>query len=200
MPDISDAVIERYDWSKTVYAGSEEEIPHDIPTPKGKPVKLITYADSNLCHNILDGKAVTGILHFVNKTSLSFDWYSKKQATSEVATFSTEELAARTEIEQSRANRLTFMYLGVPIDGLSILLGDNESVVKGATIPHRKLNKCHLILSWHYVCQAIATGTYDYVHIPGKINPADVLSKHWSYGTVWGMLKPILFWPVLLEN
>ena len=107
MPDISDAVIERHDWSKTVYAGSEEEIPHDIPTPKGKPVKLVTYADSNLCHNILDGKAVTGILHFVNKTP--FDWYSKKQATPEVATFSTEELAARTAIEQSRANRLTFM-------------------------------------------------------------------------------------------
>ena len=192
MPDISDAVIKRYDWSKTVYAGSEEEIPHDIPTPKGKPVKLVTYADSNLMHNILDGKAVTGILHFVNKTP--FDWYSKKQATPEVATFSTEELAARTAIEQSRANRLIFMYLGVPIEGPSILLGDNESVVKGATIPHRKLNKRHLILSWHYVRQAIATGTYDYVHIPGKINPADILSKHWSYGTVWGMLKPILFW------
>ena len=58
-------IIERYDWSKTVYAGSEEEIPHDIPTPKGKPVKLVTYADSNLCHNILDGKAVTGILHLI---------------------------------------------------------------------------------------------------------------------------------------
>jgi len=82
MPDISDAVIKRYDWSKTVYAGSEEEIPHDIPTPKGKPVKLVTYADSNLMHNILDGKAVTGILHFVNKTP--FDWYSKKQAMPEV--------------------------------------------------------------------------------------------------------------------
>ena len=82
MPDISDAVIKRYDWSKTVYAGSEEEIPHDIPTTKGKPVKLVTYADSNLMHNILDGKAVTGILHFVNKTP--FDWYSKKQAMPEV--------------------------------------------------------------------------------------------------------------------
>ena len=116
-------------------------------------VKLVTYADSNLCHNILDGKAVTGILHFVDKTP--FDWYSKKQATPEVATFSTEELAARTAIEQSRANRLTFMYLGVPIEGPSILLGDNESVVKGATIPHRKLNKRHLILSWHYVHQAM---------------------------------------------
>jgi len=28
--------------------------------------------------------------------------------------------------------------------------------VRGATIPHRKLNKRHLILSWHYVRQAIA--------------------------------------------
>ena len=192
MPDISDAEINRYDWSKTVYAGSEEEIPHDIPTPKGKSVKLVTYADSNLMHNILDGKAVTGILHFVNQTP--FDWYSKKQATAETATYGAEELAARTAIEQSRANRLTFMYLGVPIDGPSILLGDNESVVRGATVPHRKLNKRHLILSWHYVRQAIATGTYDYVHIPGKINPADILSKHWGYRNVWSMLKPILFW------
>lgn len=131
MPDISDAEINRYDWSKTVYAGAKEEIPHNIPEPKGKPVKLITYADSNLMHNIFDGKAVTGILHFVNQTP--FDWYSKKQATPEVATFSTEELAARTAIEQSHSNRLTFMYLGVPIDGPSILLGDNESVVEGAS-------------------------------------------------------------------
>ena len=59
MPDVSDAMIERYDWSKTVYAGAKEEVPHNIPKPKGKPVKLITYADSNLCHNILDGKSVT---------------------------------------------------------------------------------------------------------------------------------------------
>jgi len=70
MPDVvSDAEINRYDWSKTVYAGTKEEAPHNIPEPKGKPVKLITYADSNLMHNILDGKAVTGILHFVNQTS-----------------------------------------------------------------------------------------------------------------------------------
>ena len=93
MPDVSDAEINRYDWSKTVYAGAKEEIPHNIPEPKGKPVKLITYADSNLMHNILDGKAITGILHFVNQTP--FDWYSKKQATAETATYGAEVFLVR---------------------------------------------------------------------------------------------------------
>ena len=192
MPDISDAEINRYDWSKTVYAGAEEEVPHNIPEPKGKPVKLITYADSNLMHNILDGKAVTGIL--LSSIRLPLIGTLRNKQHQKLPRSVQRNLQARTAIEQSRSNRLTFMYLGVPIDGPSILLGDNESVVRGATIPHRKLNKRHLILSWHYVRQAIATGTYDYVHIPGKINPADILSKHWGYRNVWSMLKPILFW------
>jgi hypothetical protein len=60
-------------------------------------------------------------------------WYSKKQATAETATYGAEELAGWTAIEQCRDNRLTFLYIGVPIDRPSILLEDNESVVKGVT-------------------------------------------------------------------
>ena len=83
-------------------------------------------------------------------------FHSKKQATAETATYGAEELSGKTAIEQCRANRLTFLYLVVPIDGPSILLGDNESVVKGVTIPHRRLSKHHLMLSWHYLREAIA--------------------------------------------
>ena len=86
------------------------------------------------------------------------------------------------------------MYLGVPLEGPTLLLGDNKSVVEGTTIPHRRLNKRHLMLSWHYVREAIATGAYEYAFVPGKINPADILSKHWAYRDVWSMLRPILFW------
>ena len=25
-------------------------------------------------------------------------------------------------------------------------------------------------------------------------NPADILSKHWDYASVWSQLKPLLFW------
>ena len=31
-------------------------------------------------------------------------------------------------------------------------------------------------------------------HIKGKLNPADVLSKHWAYADVRRLLRPLLFW------
>ena len=54
----------------------------------------------------------------------------------------------------------------------------------------------HLMLSYHYVREAITTGNYAYVWLNGKDNPADILSKHWSYGSVWQLLQllqPLLF-------
>jgi hypothetical protein len=32
-----------------------------------------------------------------------------------------------------------------------------------------------------------------FTHIPGENNPADILSKHWGYSSVWHMLKALLF-------
>ena len=31
-------------------------------------------------------------------------------------------------------------------------------------------------------------------HVKGDTNPADILSKHWDYTSVWPVLKPVLFW------
>ena len=93
-----------------------------------------------------------------------------------------------------RANRTTFEYLGVRVIGPSILFGDNESVVNGAQLPTSKLHKRHLMLSYHYVREALATGEYVYAFVNGKDNPSDILSKHWSHKDVWPMLKAILFW------
>jgi hypothetical protein len=42
------------------------------------------------------------------------------------------------------------------------------------------------------VREAIASGHYVFIHIPGENNPADILSKHWGYGQVWHMLKTLL--------
>ena len=68
MPDFSDRNTIDYDWSKSPYTGTKEDLPMNLPPPKGKPVKIYTKADANVYHNMLTGKAVTAILHFLNKT------------------------------------------------------------------------------------------------------------------------------------
>ena len=99
MPDFSDLnVIDSDHWSNSPYAGARKDLPTNLPTPRGKPVKIYTYADANLYHAMLNGKTVTAILHFSNKTP--FDWFSKKQQTAETATFGGERSAARTATEQ----------------------------------------------------------------------------------------------------
>jgi hypothetical protein len=192
IPDYSDLPTTAYDWSKTVYGDISEAIPEDIPRPLGKPVTQTSYVDANLLHDFATGRAVTGVLHFYNQ--MPADWYTKKQATVETATYGAEFVAARVAKEQIQSNRLDLRYLGVPVKGAARLFGDNKSVVTSGSVPHSKLNKRHQALSYHSVREGIASGMLSFNHIPGLINPADILSKHWGYQQIWPTLKTILFW------
>jgi hypothetical protein len=135
---------------------------------------------------------VTGILHLANATPI--DWFSKKQATVETATYGSEFVAARTCVEQIIDLRNTFRYLGVPITATSYMFGDNESVVNSSSIPHAKLHKRHNALSFHRVREAIAAKFVTFHFLPGTSNPADILSKHWGYSAIWELLQCLLFW------
>ena len=192
MPDVTDFTFAELDWNDTPFRDAREEFPTNLPAPRGKPVLMTTYVDANLGHDVLSGKSVTGVLHFLNKTPI--DWFSKKQGTVETATFGSENNAARAAIEQITANKLALMYMGVPIKDNPILLGDNDAVVKSDTQPKGKLHKRHLMLSYNFVREAIAARKLRFSHINGAINMSDVLSKHWAYQAVWDVLKPVLFW------
>jgi hypothetical protein len=191
-PDYSDVPDFEYDWSQTIYGNVKEYKPSDAPKPLGKYVTLTHYVDANLMHDVINGRSVTGILHLMNKTPI--DWYSKKQATVETATYGSEFVAARTCVEQIVDLRTTLYYLGVPVRDKSYMFGDNKSVVDSSMQVHAKLHKRHTILSFHRVREAIASGMIIFSFINGDINPADILSKHWGYAQVWNQLKPLLFW------
>ena len=74
------------------------------------------------------------------------------------------------------------------------MFGDNKTVVDTASTPHGKLHKHHNALSFHKTRFAITAGVTTFHHVSGDTNPADVLSKHWDFASVWKQLKPILFW------
>ena len=127
-PDFSSLNDQEYDWTRSVYSGACEQIPHDIPKPLGEHRQTTHYVDANLHHDHATGKAVTAVLHFLNQTPI--DAYSKR----------------------------------------------------------------HHLVSYHRVKEAIAPKYISFHWKDGKSNPADILSKHWEFATVWPMLKPILFW------
>ena len=127
-PDFSSLDDQEYDWTRSVYSGACEQIPHDIPKPLGEHGQTTHYEDANLHHDHATGKAVTAVLHFLNQTPI--DAYSKR----------------------------------------------------------------HHLVSSHRVKEAIAPKYISFHWKDSKSNPADILSKHWEFATVWPMLKPILFW------
>ena len=138
-PDYSAIPDQEFDWMYSVYGNVKELLPKDAPKPLGHWVLLTHYVDANLFHDVITGRSVTGILDLVNGTPI--DWYSKKQATIETATYGSEFVAARTCVERDVNLRNTLRYLGVPIHKKAYMFGDNESVINSASTPHAKLHK-----------------------------------------------------------
>jgi hypothetical protein len=132
---------------------------------------------------MVTGRSVTAILHFLNQTPM--DWYSKKQATVETATFGSEFIAARTTIDQIIDLRMTLRYLGVPIREKSYIFGDNKTVIDASLTPHAKLHRRHKALSFHCVREAVTSKYVTIFHLPGKYNPANILA---STGLCFGMV------------
>ena len=75
-PDFSSLNDQEYDWTRSVYSGACEQLPHDIPKPLGGHGQTTHYVDVNLHHDHATGKAVAAVLHFLNQTPI--DAYSKR--------------------------------------------------------------------------------------------------------------------------
>ena len=82
--------------------------------------------------------------------------------------------------------------MGVPL-GRSVMFGDSQAVIISSTVPHSQIKKRHDILSYHRVRSAVAANIFSFSHLPGDINPADILSKHWGFQQVKRQLKAMLF-------
>ena len=189
-PDYSFLPDQDFDWTYSVYGNVQEIHPDDKSDRLGEAVITTTTMDAKLNHCLATGKSWTGCLHFVNKTPV--DWYSKKQATVETATYGLEFVAANTATEQIMDIRQTLRYLGAPIGAKSFLFGDNRSVATSATLPHSTLNKSHNILAFHRVREAIAAKLMGFYWIQSAYNISDMLFKHWDHPTVYPMILKLL--------
>ena len=187
VPDIPER-----DWKYTPYSIRSEDLPLDAPKPKGKPITLTHYFDANLMHDVLLGKDFTGTIHFWNKTPM--DWFSKKQSTSETATYGSKFLSCITCFEQAVHHQNYIRYLGALVHPISYAWGDNELMINSATNPDARIHKRHNILLFHFVRNIIAARYINLQHLKSKFNLSEVVSKHWLYQSVYkGLLKPVFY-------
>ena len=178
-PDFSSLKDQEYDWTRIVYSGACEQIPHDIPKPLGKHVQTTHYVDANLHHDLATGKAVTAVLHFLNQTPI--DAYTKRQSTVETATYGSEFVAARTAVDQIIDIRTTLRYLGVPIRDKSYMFGDNRSVVTSSTIPTPPSPKDTI---WHPIIESGKQLQPNTSHSIGKMAEATLLTSSANIGSL----------------
>src|SRR5688572_7468066 len=100
------------------------------------------------------------------------DWYSKKQATVETATYGSEFVAACICVEPIADLWNTLRYLGVPIREQRYMFGDSESVVNSSLMSYSKLHRWHTTLSFCHVCEAVASKYAGFYFLPGVDNLA----------------------------
>ena len=83
----------------------------------------------------------------VNNTPIQ--WVSRRLPTVETSTYGSELVAARIAVDMIREMRYKLRMLGIPVEGSSLLLGDNMSVVVNTTIPSSPIKKKHLACAYH---------------------------------------------------
>ena len=84
--------------------------------------------------------------------------------------------------------------LEFPSETRAICLGTTYQLLPALPSPTPPSPKATI---WHPFIKSGKQLQLNTSHSIGKLaksNPADILSKHWEFTTVWPMLKPILFW------
>ncbi len=93
-PDIDERVFNSsFDW-RDFYGDVCEELPPNMPEPKGKCVNISCVVDANHAGNLITRQSHTGIIIYVQNAPVI--WFSKRQNTVKSSNFGSEFVALRT--------------------------------------------------------------------------------------------------------
>jgi SOS-response transcriptional repressor LexA len=105
------------------YPDAGEETPRDLPPDKEPRVRMTVYVDADHAHNLVTRRSITRILVILNNKPIR--WISKLQKTVEKSTYVSELVVSRISTDFIVEVRYMLRSLGVALDGLALMLGDN---------------------------------------------------------------------------
>jgi Fe-S-cluster containining protein len=168
------AELDRPDWGQ-FYPDAKEDLPPDMPEPRGKEVQITMFVDASHAANVITRQSRTGVLIFVNRAPIL--WFSKKQSTIETSSFGSEFQALKVGMELLIGLRYKIRMMGVPLEGYAHVKVDNMSVVKNTSVPESQLKKKSNSIAYHFVRQQVAADIARISYEPTNTNLADMLTK-----------------------
>jgi hypothetical protein len=151
----------------------KEAIPLDMPNPRGKPVVVRLYVDSDHAADKAIRRSRTGFILHLNNAPIV--WYSKKQGTIETSVFGAEFVMRTGKV--CRALRYKLRMMGIPIEEPTYCYGDNMSVINNTQRPGSILGKKSNSICYHFCREVVAMGEAMTSHVRSEDNPADICTK-----------------------
>ncbi len=122
--------------------------------PLGKPVDIRMWVDSDHAGKKRTRRSRTGFFIYVNMACI--EWVSKRKSTIETSVFGAEFVAMKHGVEKLRGLRYRLRMMGMPIDGPSLIYGDNKSAITNSSRPKSMLKKKCNSICYHACCESVA--------------------------------------------
>ena len=137
---------------------------------------MTCFVDASHGTDKITRRSHTGYIIFANNAPISR--FSKRQNTVETSTFGAELVALRIATEKVRDLRIKLQLFGIPIEGPTYVLCNNESVMKSTSNVEATLSKKHQVICWHAVREAAAGGWIRIGQEPTETNTADIFTNN----------------------
>ena len=136
-PEIDMNSFQRQDGSYLIYSSPGEELkealPPNMPKPLGHGFKICCFVDADHAGESLTRRSRTGFIVMLNNAPIY--WHSKKQTSVQMSTFGSEMMAMKQSEDYIRGFRYKLRMFGIPVEEVSYMYGDNQSVLAGSTRP-----------------------------------------------------------------
>jgi Reverse transcriptase (RNA-dependent DNA polymerase). len=174
-PDIDSSCFVREDWSAAAYGECEEELPPNMPEPRGVQMTMRAFVDSDHAGDTTTRRSRTGFIIFLNNAPIY--WFSKKQTSVETSSFGSEFIAMKQCCEYIRGLRYKLRMMGIPVGSPTFVFGDNQSVLANTTRPHSILRKKSASIAYHFVREGVAKDEWRTTYLNTHLNPSDLMTK-----------------------
>ena len=133
------------------------------------------YVDASFANCKLTRRSRTGFVIFLNCAPIY--WFSKKQGSTEISTFSSEFVTMQQCCEYVKGLRYKLRMMGINVSNPTLIYGDNQSLMWNTKVPESALKKKSAVMTYKFCREVVARNKWGTNYCKMSENPGDAMAK-----------------------